>query len=119
MNRARVSFVLLSVLLWHVAAPCFVPFLPTAVFQGQAIAAAQEEGDSAWVPNATLTAELLNAIRGNQLRLCTAYRPVARFEQVSHQHGTRRIVRRHRSSYPTRQELHSRLSRSESGELPH
>ena len=119
MNRARVSFVLLSVLLWHVAAPCFVPFLPTAVFQGQAIAAAQEEGDSAWVPNATLTAELLNAIRGNQLRLCTAYRPVARFEQASQQQSARRIVRPHRSPYPTRHQLGLRLSRSESGDLPH
>jgi hypothetical protein len=119
MNRARVSFVLLSVLLWHVAAPCFVPFLPTAVARGQVIAAAQEEGDSAWVPNATQTTELLNAIRGNQLRLRTAYRSVAPFDQTSSRESPRRIVRPHRSPYPTRHQLGLRLSRSESGELPH
>lgn len=119
MTRARVSFVLLSVLLWHIVASGFLNLLPAPLAYGEVIAAAQEEGNSAWVPNAIHTAELVKAIRDNHLRVRISRRPISMFERLTPMQEPRRVVRMHRSPYPTRQQLRLRLSRSESGELPH
>jgi hypothetical protein len=87
--------------------------------QGYVIGDAQEQNESAWVPSATHTAELVNVIRDNHLRLCGASRPTTLFEGTPPPPDLRRIVRPHRSPYPTRHELRLQLSRCDSGELPH
>jgi hypothetical protein len=119
MTRARVCGLLLSALLWHMAVPCLVAFLPVSRASGATIEAAQDEGQSAWVPSASGTTELVNAIRGNRVRPCAAQRPVALFDEVRPQLSPWRLPSPHRSIYPARHELRLRLGRSESGELPH
>lgn len=119
MNRARVSVLLLSVLLWRVTAPCFLSFLPAPLAGANVLLAAEEDGQSAWVPHAIGSTEMVNAIRGTRVRVSAPQRPAVRLDEIRPQRSAWTVRRPHRSPYPTRHELRLRLSRSESGELPH
>jgi hypothetical protein len=119
MARVKQSVVLLGVMLWHAAAPVFVSFLPASVAHGAVIMAARDARQSTWVSNTAGTVELVNAIRGNQLRLHKMHRPVAWYDEAPPRQVPRQVVKAHRVPYPTRHELRLRFSRSENGDLPH